>query len=315
MFFSSLAQRSTAAKAPATAPATAPTRAPVQPIAFQQDTRSIVTVLVMYVAAAVGFLWCGIAAMKLRRWVRPVMLVVAWTWLVSGLFGTAFSVRTASGYREIMAAATPPGTPAPPPQLVYVMVAGTVVFTAVFMIALPGLLVYFFQRRGVRQTLEHFDPRARWTDRCPTPVLAVSFWLVLSGASCLSYIAYGILPLFGRIVTGPEAIVGMMVSAVLLFALAWLVYVRRPMAWWATVAVLLVMSVSMITTVARLGVEELYRSAGYTSEQIRLMTRFGGVGTVGTVAFTAVAAILMTGYLLYVRRYFFAAPQPLAASG
>jgi hypothetical protein len=300
MFFTEMARRS--------APATQPV--PVAPAG--PDMRAMVPALAVYVLAAVVFIWCGAAALQMRRWVRPVMLVIAWTWVVSGVLGTVASVGSVANYRGAMAAAMPPGSAAPPPQFVYAMLAVTLALTAVFMIALPALLLWFFQRRGVRQTMEYFDPRPRWTDRCPTPVLAVAFWLVLSGAGSLIYLAFGILPLFGRILTGPAAVVGIVVIATLLFALARSIYLLRQPAWWGTVVLVVVMSASMITTVRRLGVEELYHSAGYTREQVDLMTRFGGIGNAGTIAFTAVAGALLIGYLVFVRRYFVAKPAPSA---
>jgi len=298
MYFTAMARRSM------------PTTAPAQMAFVTPGWREVIAPLVVYVLAAAVFITCGVGALRLRRWARPLVLVIAWTWAVTGVFSVVFSIRSASGYRSIMAASVPPGTPAPPPQTILIMVAMTFVFTAVFMIGLPGLFAWFFGRGGVRQTLEYFDPRPRWTDRCPTPVLAVSFWLVLAAAGVLSYLAFAVLPLFGRIFTGPSAVVGIVVIAALLVALARAVYLLRPLAWWGALALVVLMCASMVVTVARLGVEELYRSAGYTPQQIDLMTRFGGLGDTGTIALTAVGGALLIGYLLFVRRYFTETPAP-----
>src|SRR5207237_5128023 len=111
--------------------------------------------------------------------------------------------------------------------------------------------------------------------------------------SLLSYIAFGVLPLFGTIVTGAPAIVGVVVEAALCFGLAWSVYLLRPLAWWGTLVLMAVMAASMVLTFARVGVKGFYSNAGYTREQIEMMTRFGGVGSAASVVAIAVAALAM----------------------
>src|SRR5947209_5416989 len=45
------------------------------------DPRGLVFGLLLYAALAVLFIWTGIGSIQGRRWVRPIMVVLAWTWL------------------------------------------------------------------------------------------------------------------------------------------------------------------------------------------------------------------------------------------
>ena len=71
----------------------------------------------------------------------------------------------------------PQVTIAPPvitPAMITAMLVIGFAVTAVFMLLLPAAFLVFYQRASVRATCQRRDPQARWTDRCPLPVLAVS---------------------------------------------------------------------------------------------------------------------------------------------
>src|SRR5271156_3567557 len=39
----------------------------------------------VYLLLAVAFIWLGIGSLLCRRWARALALIIAWTWLLSGL--------------------------------------------------------------------------------------------------------------------------------------------------------------------------------------------------------------------------------------
>jgi hypothetical protein len=168
--------------------------------------------------------------------------------------------------------------------------------------------VWTFARKGVRETFEHFDPYPRWTDRCPTAVLAVSVWLAAAAAACLMYAFYGVLPLFGVMVTGPFAAVGLVLVAAVFALLAWQMYRLRPAAWWGALISIALWAFNTVWTVSRTGWAEFYRRAGYSQQQTDLMVQYSG-GT-GNAMLWAVGfwTIVWVVYLLYVRKYFWPAP-------
>ena len=293
---------------PATMPgAGAPAAAP-----FQYDFRTMAVAGAMYVIAAALFIWAGVGSLRLRRWAKPVMLVLGWSWLVTGVGGTVYWLVGTPSMQEMMATSVPPGSPRPPPGVVKAIAWGTGVFMTLFMVGVPALLVWVFSRRGVYETVQYFDPRVRWTDACPTPVLAVSAWLAVAALGCLVYCAYGVMPVFGLILSGVAGVAGLVLMAAVFVTLSWLCYRRRPAGWWGTLVIFTLWSASMVWTFSRISWEEFYRRAGYTPQQIDAILRYSGPYESGSLWMMAFWAVALIGYLLYVRRYF--APAAPAAA-
>src|SRR5579862_5052685 len=49
------------------------------------DVSTIVAALILYGVFATAFIWIGVGSCKCRRWVRPIVLCVAWPSLVMGI--------------------------------------------------------------------------------------------------------------------------------------------------------------------------------------------------------------------------------------
>jgi hypothetical protein len=301
-------------------PAAATPGATTAPVALTQrpelDLRTMAFALSVYILATVLFVWSGIGALKLRRWVRPVMLVIGWTWLVSGIAGLVYWLVGTPSMREVMAAATPPGSPQPPAAVYQAMAWGTGTMMTLFLVVLPAVVVWVFGRAGVRQTLDLFDPQTRWTDACPTPALAVSAWLAMAALACVMYCAYAVLPIFGFVITGLPAIAGLLLVAAVFAAVAWQAYRLRPSGWWGALVLYTLWAASMIWTFSHIGWYEFYVKAGYTPQQVDQLLRFSGPYESGSLWMMALWAVMLVGYLIWVRRYFFptapVAPAPTA---
>jgi hypothetical protein len=298
-----------AASQPATS---APTRQPTavatsQPLSsLEIDYRGMFMGFLTYALAAAVFVWAGIASLRLRRSARPIVLITGWSWLLTGLMSVVYFAAAGLDMRAMM---TQPGAPAPPAVAVKIATIAIGVFTFLTMVVIPALMVWFYHRRGVRETLAYFDQRHSWTDRCPTPVLAVSAWLLLMALGCASYSVFMVLPVFGRFVTGPLAVAGLFAMAGVMVWLALLVYRLRPAGWWGAVLVLIFWVGSMIWTFTHgPGYHEFYRAAGYSQRQIDQIMQYAGPWEDATVWMMAAWSAGFVGYLLYVRRYFH--PQP-----
>jgi hypothetical protein len=297
-----------AAVAPRRPPGT--TTAPV-PAPFEIDFRSAAAAVAVYLSLAAMLVWVGVGAVRLRRWVRPVVLVVAWTWLASGVIGLGYWLLAAPSLSQVASAAVPQGAARPPAGIYTAIAWGTGVIMTLFMIALPAALAWAFQRNGVRETLEFFDPRVRWTDACPTPVLAVSAWLLVSAWGCLMYCAYGVFPLFGVLIGGPPAVAAMLLTAAAFVAAAWQVYRLRRAGWWAALLLMVTWSSDMLWTFSRVGWDEFYRRAGYSTRQIEAILRYSAGSEIGMLVMVGVLSAFAVAYLLFVRKYFWpAAPAP-----
>jgi len=291
--------------------APAPPGAATRPAAFTRpDYHTMILTGATYALLSAAMIWLGVGSLRVRRWARPIILVLCWTWLLTGVTSFAHWAAFGASTRELIMAGWQPGMPQPPRAAVYAVTAAMGAVMFVLLLAVPALLTWLYQRRGVRETVEYFDPRVAWTDRCPTPVLAVSLWLAMAALGTVTYAVYGVFPLFGRYVTGAPAVAGMLAVAALYGWLAWNVYRLRPWAWWGTALAWTLWAASMVWTFSTLGFQEFYRHAGYTGPEIDLMMRYSGQYESGMVWLIALWSVALVGYLLYVRKFFAAGPPP-----
>ena len=270
---------------------TAPSGVPAMNLA------GILFAMAIYVAVAVGFIWVGIGSCQCRRWVRPVVLCFAWPWLVIGLLSSIFVLTT---FRDLRM----PSSTTMPAQVrtIMYMVAGTMM--TVIYILLPLAYIAYYQRRRVQETLNVCDPRPRWTERCPLPVLGLSIWLLIMGLCSLSMLQYRCVPLFGTYVTGlPAAGLILGLAAAIVFA-ARACYHLRPAGWWIALLVIVGWTVSTMLTFHFIGIMEFYRHSGLPADQLALMEEQPFVHGHAPVLMGAVFGIACAAYLLYVRRYF-----------
>jgi hypothetical protein len=243
----------------------------------------------------VAFIWLGIGSIRCRRWARALMLILSWSWLVTGV--TAISFLLFFGPRMIQG--LPPGA-----KVVALLVMG-VIWTIIF-IVIPAVLVGFYQSRHVKATCDARDPAARWTDGCPLPVLAVSVWLGLGAATMLAMpLGYGaVLPFFGALLSGLPGTAACLLLAGLWAYLAWAWYRLKPMAWWTTLAILLVFSISNFITFTQVDLMDMYRLMGYPPEQIAMIEKFNFLTSKTMVWGSACFMLPLIGYLIWVKRFF-----------
>jgi hypothetical protein len=162
-------------------------------------------------ATAVFFTCMGVGSMLERRWAGPLMLITSWIWLYSGVLCSAYVVFIE---RE-------GGRP------------GVLGLFGYWFILVPALFVLFYSSRNVKATLAARDPKLRWTDRCPTPVLGVAFMLVLGAACLLAFAPFGRPTAFGKVLTGSPAVTFYLALAAVFLSIAVAIYQLRSWAWWA----------------------------------------------------------------------------------
>jgi hypothetical protein len=266
------------------------------------DFRLMAPVIVQYVGLAVAFIALGIGSMKARRWARALVLIVAWSWLVTGIVSTGVMAIL----MPKMLASSPAGGPAMSDPVRNVVLAVTVIFMAVIFVILPGILVLFYGSRHVKATVDARDPVPRWTDACPLPVLALSLGLGLAAASTSAVLATyrSVVPVFGLLVTGVPG-TGILLGMTVLWAYAaWSTYRLRPAGWWTVLLCFLVLSASSALTFARVDMLEMYRLMGYPERQIAQIQQSGILTSRLLVSLILVGPIPFVGYLLWVKRFF-----------
>jgi len=249
--------------------------------------------VILCLGLAAFFVWVGAGGVRIRRWVRPVMLATGWAWLaMGGLFLIFFLLSLPDIIKAFRAAGG--------------SVAGGVsigCFSLVFYFLLPGILVAFYQGSNVRETLAHFDREPRWTDGCPIPVLALSLSLVtFAGAAVTSAVARPVFPLFRAALTGLPAGGAYLALAGAILLIARGTFKLRVAAWWATLLLLWLWGFSQVVTAVAGDLGGAYRRAGYSDQEIEALAQ--GLTGATAVAWFVVFFAAAFGYLLYARRFF-----------
>jgi len=257
--------------------------------------------VLVYLGAATAFVWLGIGSMMCRRWARALLLVLAWLWLIGGCMGMVFALFI----MPQMFAQPQPGMPPLPPVARVMIMLFTLATCFVIYVLIPGVLVFFYQSRHVQATCAARDPVPRWTDACPLPVLALSLLLGF-GAACMPFMVlfHGVVPFFGRYLSGAPGMVLLLASAV---AYAWAArasYRRQLAGWWVAVLGYGLWMLSAAVTFARAGLLPMYERMGFPPAQLEQMQRMNFLHGPLLPVLTAICWLPFLGGLLYVRRYF-----------
>ena len=271
-------------------------------VGIATDWRMMVYMAAFYGGLAATFISLGIGSTLCRRWARALTLIVAWPWLAMGIITLPSMVFVLP---RVMAASASQG-PTPPPGLLKIIVVAQLLVMAFFFILIPAVLLFFYSRRDVKSTCEAHDPKPRWTDTVPLPVLGVALGLWL-GALIFPFfgIAYrGAMPLFGTILSGLPGIAFTIVAGALWFWMGLMWYRRRLIGWWALLAALLLFGISNTITFTRIDFTEMFRKMGYPEAQIDMMRQTVGVLR-GFMTWSSIIWIApLLAFLIWCKRFF-----------
>jgi hypothetical protein len=261
--------------------------------------------VLLYVAMAIWFILMGIGSVKTRRWARALILVSSWVWLICGTCGLIFMlVNLPSMYDKMVESGQMPKGAAIVAK--YVMIA----FLTVIYLIIPGIFVLFYSGKDVKLTCEYRDPRQRWTDKCPLPVLAVS---LTSGVWAVSILSMGIyrctIPFFGNILSGVPGLIVILILAFVLGYAAWGTYKLNITGWWCVLLVSAGWSLSTIITFSTVNIQTFYEKMGFSMQQLERMKQLTALwGSAPWIIFLGFWAIAILSYLIYIRRYFVGCP-------
>jgi hypothetical protein len=267
-----------------------------------------ITLPLIYATLGGALLTLGIGATQAKRWARALNLILSWMWLAVGTLVTVMLVfvlpgTTLAAMRE--GAARNPGGVTPPAGVMAVILTLMIAFMAVFLVVLPLVFLLFYRSRNVELTCKNRDPRQRWTDRLPLPVIAYGF-LASFGAlySLVAAVARPLFPFFGRYLTGLPAGT-LLVAFALLDAVIAVQFFRRKVAgWWLALATLGLRMSSGLLTAMRGNFLDAYSRLGWSAHQLETMRRNPMLHGPGLVLWTLSFTILYFGLLLWTKRYF-----------
>jgi hypothetical protein len=169
----------------------------------------------------------------------------------------------------------------------------------------PLAAILFYSLKGVQATCERRNPDPVWTDRCPLPLMAMSFVSALGVSSLLfgattNYIVF----LFGRIWTGFPGFIVVAVIASACGYVGWGAFARKMQAWWAAYAIILLTASSMMLTFAELDMGQLYERMKYSAGQVTSLQQFQFFSPAVLTFGTCLWGIMACTYLVWVRDCF-----------
>jgi hypothetical protein len=261
--------------------------------------------VLFYVVLAIWFIWMGVGSIKARRWARALILVSSSVWLICGICGLIFMFLFIPGMYDQMAKNTQM-----PQSAVLIMKFTMIGFMTVFYVVIPAALVLFYKSKNVKATCEFRDPQVRWTDKCPLPVLAISFLFGLWAASALFTGFYrGTIPFFGFILSGiPGAAVALVIMLLSAYA-AWGTYRLDINGWWCSLFLIIALALSTVITFSRVSIWDLYEKMNFSQQQMDMMKQYGVPQTSTIAVLVGLWSLGLLAYLLYIRRYFVSPPD------
>jgi hypothetical protein len=244
-------------------------------------------VLVYYAAAAIS-LPLGYGHLKGRRWARTFSVTCLWVWLVLGApLVVVFFLMT------VTAKALP--------------LAGVFIVAAALglsYIAIPWLLLRFYQGHNVRLTFETRDPNSYWTEQLPTPISVLCilylFYIVLLH---VLFLFNGLFPLFGALRSSLQGFVLLDIAIVCLVCLLWGTFRQRVWAWWGALAYFGLITLSSILTLVNSTYADILSALNFPPRELEFL---GGIPVQGAhfAILTGIPLLLTLGAIILSKRHF-----------
>jgi hypothetical protein len=263
--------------------------------------RTLVPVLILYGLLAVFWVMMGIGSIKATRWARALTLIAAWFWLIIGVISILAILYNIPNMTRMMKES---GGKMPDTFILGIIIF-QIVFMSILFIVLPVIFILFYGSPGVKATVERRDPKVRWTDRGPLPVLAFCLCQVFGAVQMVSTISMGIgFPVFGKFLEGPSMVVITLGISIVFLYLAWNIYHLRMVGWWGSLGIMILGMVSSFVSFSKRDLMDLYIRMGYQGKQLEMMKKMQ-IWTSSQMQWgIVITAILWLGFLLYLRRYF-----------
>ncbi|HEX4782803.1 MAG TPA: hypothetical protein VH350_00585 [Candidatus Sulfotelmatobacter sp.] len=273
-----------------------------------------------YAFIATVLIALGIGSLQMKRWARPITLVLSWYWLVMGaLFTILLTAMLPATVRSALVQAQRNSHAGSPPEIstgvMAVVLTFIIVFVALFLIMVPVAFIIFYGRQDVAETLRRRDPVERWTDRTPLPILGASLIFAL-GAVYLLLVGFTapLFPFFGRYLTGVAATLCFVVTAALDGYISLALFRLHSTGWWIATLTLPIRLASMALTYGRADLWQAYARMGVSHEQLRVLSSNPMLRGHVVLWWSLISIVLLFLYLLWLKRYFRTPLAPSAAT-
>lgn len=217
---------------------------------------NIASQIIAYYLIAAVLIPLGYGHLRLRRWARPLSVVLLWFWLVVGIPVVFLFMAVLVSSKELAPA-----------------VAFAVLVLLVLSYALvPWLLIRFYRGQNLRLTFEARDPRPSWPEeRYMASLVVGSLFLFFAVALQIPIFFNGLYPLFGTWLTGLTGIVALTLTAFCLGFLAWGILEQYCWAWWGGILLLGAFTASTIVTLVTSSYAELLSLLNFPATELEFL--------------------------------------------
>jgi MFS family permease len=271
----------------------------------------------LYAGLGLGIAWLGIGAILTRRWAWKLALSAGWLWVLCITMGViSYGFILPQIFSNLMSAslASSPSGGAPGASALgggeIALITAILVITLMFYLAPAVALIIVFGLKSTRLTCEFRDPKPRWTDAVPVPVLVIWLLYAVTGLALVAFAPFylGLLPLPGLPFKPPfTSIIWAVVLAAVVFAARDLAAMRRR-GWWLTLALVILGGAGAVGMMSQFNLMEMYRDSHIPEEQLKQMEPM--VSGLRLWKIPAVSTIILTCYVFWLRRFFAPAPKP-----
>jgi MFS family permease len=277
---------------------------PSAPSAAALSSGLLVTMSALYLGLATALISLGIGSMLGRRWARSLSLVLAWMALFAGSYATVATILIWPYIKDMLEVTAAAG-----PEIPRAIFLLPLVLLVVFMVIVPGAFVLFYRSADVRATCELKDPKPRWTDSRPLPILALVFMLA-SGVLAPLYLpaSGGLFMAFGLILKGATALLAALALAAISAWCAWRVWQLDLRGWWATLIFWLGIGTANVMMFDPDRQRLLYQEMGLPPEQVELVTA-QAFPLKAMAPMMAISLLALLAFLLYLRQFFERRPE------
>jgi hypothetical protein len=249
---------------------------------------NLATQIMGYYLIAIVLIPLGYGHLRRRRWARDLSLTLLWVWLVVGvpvivvflfiLFSSKdLSLATAVAFLVALALSYP---------------------------LIPALLIWFYQSRNVRLTLEATKPKPSWVDRYPVPILVLCCLLLFYIVVLHVLIFFrAIFPLFGFWLVDLPGFLLIDLSILWLAFLIWGTLRFRVWAWWGVLFYFGLLAISVILTLAGSRYSGILARLSFPPTEMQALQGLPLEGYHFAVL-AGLPLLLTLGWIVYSKRYF-----------
>jgi len=272
--------------------------------------------LVVYGGSGILMIVVAFGCFLFRRWSRPFVLTIGWGWLYMGMVMVISILMMMGPMKEFMAksmaaqlaSAPTPGAPTADSMEGFFSIFMVIylVFLTVFLILVPGLLLWLNWGQDVRRTLESRDLRPRWTDRQAAPVIGLTIASITMAVFSLPSLLLMNQPWMSQFLPG-----GIFRNLLFLVPLVW-GYVawgsyRGQFAAWALALLMILVGATMgIMSMQQVNWTEVYQQMGMPEKEVARIAPLVEemLSRKRMAILMGVSMIPLLGYLIWVLRYF-----------